>query len=673
MVAAPLMLVRGWEINEMGVIYRNPVHGWEKHPLLKRLPRVELAKLGTEVQVICAEPDEEIAVATNDQNYILLIQKGTVGAFCESRGATVPLTFFRDGDSFSGTLVEQFPHTERCVFRATEPVAVIRIPLTRFEELLAKHPEMLHDYYQRLQARSAGIISELARARAALVAHAVEIWSPEQAASAVPSVAAAAVEPEPKRPLSAPFAGVSSLPWRRVAHYLFPVMVGLLVFFYGGGGFQFTPMRAGLAVLLWGVCTWLVDALPDYVVALAVVMITGCVGLVKSELAFSGFSNRTWFLLLAVLGISAGIARTGLLYRVALHMLKLFPATYKGQALALGLGGFVLAPFLPGVTGRQVMASRLALEVGEAMGFKPNSRGMAGLAMACFVGFSCLYYISLTGGSVTLMVWSVLPEAVRADLTWGRWFAIGAPIALLIFIALILATLRLYQPEERVQINVEAINSQLRILGPMSRQEWITTGAVLSVVLTFITQPLHGIEPTWVALPCFLLLCSTGVIDRETLRRGIDWGFLLLTGGLLGIATVTSQSGFVKMAGDLVIPLVQPFATYPWAFYTVVAVITLVARLAIPFQPTILLASLTLTPVAIQLHFNPFLTGLVILVMASHFLVPQNNPLYMAAFGGGEGKAFTHAQARPLALLHIAICLVALWVCIPLWHWLHLI
>lgn len=656
----------------MGVIHSKPVHGWEKHPLLRRLPRVELAKLGTEVEVIHAEPDEEIAVTTDEQSYILLVQTGTVGAFCESRGATIPLTFFRAGDSFSGALVEQFPHTERCLFRATEPVIAIRLPMDRFEELLAKHAEMLQDYYLKLQARSATIISELARARAALVAHAVEIWSPEQVGVGLPSPVAAA-ESEPKSPVRLAPSRLAAFPWRRMAHYLFPVLAGLMVFLYGGGGFQFTPMRAGLAVLLWGVCTWLVDALPDYVVALAVVMITGCVGLVKSEMAFSGFSNRTWFLLLAVLGISAGIARTGLLYRVALHMLKLFPATYKGQALALGLGGFILAPFLPGVTGRQVMASRLALEVGEAMGFKPNSRGMAGLAMACFVGFSCLYYISLTGGSVTLMVWSVLPEAVRNELSWGRWFAVGAPIALLIFGALMVATIRLYQPEESVKVNVEAINSQLRILGPMSRQEWITTGAVLSVVLTFITQPLHGIDPTWVALPCFLLLCSTGIIDRDTLRRGIDWGFLLLTGGLLGIATVTSQSGFVKLAGDLVVPLVQPVSSYPWAFYTVVAVVTLVARLAIPFQPTILLAALTLTPVAIQLHYNPFLTGLVILVMASHFLVPQNNPLYMAAFGGGEGKAFTHAQARPLALIHIGICLAALWVSLPLWEWLHLI
>jgi anion transporter len=656
----------------MGVTQSKPVHGWEKHPLLRRLPRVELAKLGNEVVVIYADPNEEIAVTANGQHYILLIQSGTVGAFCENRGATVPLTFFRAGDSVSGTLIDQSTDADQCVFRATESVVAIRLPLSRFEELLTNHAGMLQDYYVKLQEHSAIIINELARAKSALVAHAVEIWAPDQVGVPVPGEAAVAIEAESEPLRLSPPARLVTWPWHRIAHYFFPVLVGLFAFFYDGEGFQFSPMRAGLAVLLWGVCTWLVDALPDYVVALAVVTITGCVGLVQSDLAFSGFSNRTWFLLLAVLGISAGISRTGLLYRVALYMLKLFPATYQGQAIALGLGGFALAPFLPGVTGRQVMASRLALELGEAMGFKPNSREMAGLAMACFVGFSCLYYISLTGGSVTLMVWSILPEEVRSELSWGRWFAVAAPIALLIFGALMVVVLHLYRPEQSVQIKVEAINSQLRILGPMSRQEWITAGAVLSVVVTFVTQPLHGIDPTWIALPSFLLLCSTGVIDRETLRRGIDWGFLLLTGGLLGIATVTSQSGFVKLAGNLVIPLVQPFADHPWAFYTVVAVITLVARLAIPFQPTILLASLALTPVAIQLHLNPFLTGLVILVMASHFLIPQNNPLYMAAFGGGEGKAFTHAQARPLALLHIVICLVCLWICIPLWQWLHL-
>jgi len=339
-------------------------------------------------------------------------------------------------------------------------------------------------------------------------------------------------------------------------------------------------------------------------------------------------------------------------------------------AAALALGGLVLAPFLPGVTGRQAMAARLSLELSEAMRFKPRSRESAGLAMACFMGFSCIYYISMTGGSVTLLVWSILPAAAKAGLSWSSWFLAAVPASLFVFGASLYAILRLFRPTVPVRIAADVVDSQLRVLGPMSRQEWITVWVVLAIVGAFITQPLHGVDPTWVALPGFLFLCSAGIVDKDLLRRGLDWGFLLLTGGLLGIAALTEKSGFVKLVSTSIAPLVQPLAGHPWLFLSAIAVLTAGIHLAVPFQPTILLTALALSPVAAQLGYNPFVVGLVILIMASHFVIPHGNPMYMAAYGGTEERAFTHGQVRRLALVHAGITLVAIWLSIPIWGWL---
>jgi anion transporter len=377
--------------------------------------------------------------------------------------------------------------------------------------------------------------------------------------------------------------------------------------------------------------------------------------------------------LLAVLGISAGISRTGLLYRVALHMLKLFPPTYTGQSTALAVGGLVLAPFLPGVAGRQAMASRLSLELGEAMGFKPNSKGTAGISLACFLGFSCIYYISLTGGSVTLLIWSVLPEATRAGLSWGGWFLAALPVSLVVFGMTLYAIFRMYKPAEEARVSRQLVNDQLRVLGPMSRDEWTTVWVVLAIVVAFITQPLHNIDPTWVALPGFLLLGAAGIIDKDVLRKGIDWQFLLLTGGLLGIATLSGQSGFVQLLSGVLVPIVQPFSASPWLFLTTVAIVTAAVHFAVPFQPAILLTALAFAPVAAKLGYNPFVVGLVILVMASHFVIPHSNPMYMAAYGGSERRAFTHQQSRKIAWIHAAVTLLAVWGSIPIWKLLGLI
>jgi anion transporter len=637
-------------------------------PLLSRLPRVELAKLVSDLRTVGVAEGDEIHPADEKTSYVYFIRAGKVGVFMRVEDTPITLMVLGPGEIFDEGQRDGPLGDKRFSYRAIEDATLYQLERSRFEGILTQHPALLRQFSEAVVQRSHLVLDELARTKSALMVHAAEVWSMvEGANSAMEMASAAHVQPAANAPQQ-DMHPKSNWSWRILPVHGFPVLAALAVLGVGSIYFGYSPVLACLSVLVWGVSTWLVDELPDYVVAMTIALLAIFLGIVKPEVAFSGFSNRTWFLLLAVLGISAGISRTGLLYRVALQMLRLFPATYTGQSTALALGGLLLAPFLPGVTGRQAMASRLSLELSEAMGFKPNSKGSAGLAMACFLGFSCIYYISMTGGSVTLMVWSVLPEATKAGLSWTSWFLAALPPSLFVFVATLVTIVRHYSPPEKLTVSRVLVDSQLRVLGPMNSQEWTTVWVVLAIVVAFITQPLHGIDPTWVAFPGFLLLCSTGIVDKDVLRRGIDWGFLLLTGGLLGLVAITTDSGLVQLLSGTLAPLIQPLASNPWIFLTAVALATTVIHLAVPFQPTILLTMLALGPVASRLGYNPFVIGLVVLVMASHFVIPHSNPMYMAAFGGSERRAFTHGQVRRLSLLHVAITLAAIWASIPLWR-----
>lgn len=644
----------------------------EDVPLLAQLPRVELAKLVSDIQRIVVARGEGISLADESTSFVYFIFQGRMGLYLEVGDRPTTLLVLGGGEVLRAVDPEFSPAGSQFTFRAVEDAVLLRLEESRFESILTQHPGLLRQFNHAMIRRSSAVLEELARTKTALLLHAEEVWasledSAEAFETATEEQAAAAVVEDPSIPARKPF------PWRTLTAHLLPLVGAAMVLTAGGTNWSLTPTRGFLAILVWGVGSWLFDILPDYVVALSIGLISTLTGIVSQDVSFSGFSSRTWFLLLAVLGISAGISRTGLLYRVALHMLRLFPPTYNGQSSALALGGLVLAPFLPGVTGRQVMASRLSLELSEAMRFKPNSREATGLAMACFLGFSCIYYISLTGGSVTLLVWSILPQAAKATLSWSSWFLAALPISLFVFAVSLGTILLLYRPRQKVHIAPELVESQLRVLGPMGRAEWTTVWIVLAIVGAFITQPLHGVDPTWVALPGFLLLAATGIMDKDLLKKGIDWSFLLLTGGLLGIATITEKSGFVTAVSGAVAPLVEPLAGHPWLFFTGVGLLTALIHLAVPFQPTILLTSLALAPVADRMGYSPFVVGLVVLVMASHFVVPHGNPMYLAALGGTEGRCFNNRQVRALSLIHAAITLVGIWVCIPYWSWLGLI
>ena len=68
--------------------------------------------------------------------------------------------------------------------------------------------------------------------------------------------------------------------------------------------------------------------------------------------AFSAWSGSTLWLVIMVFALSVGIANSGLLTRIALKMLSLFPATYKGAVTALMATSVVLGPLVPSLSAK---------------------------------------------------------------------------------------------------------------------------------------------------------------------------------------------------------------------------------------------------------------------------------------------------------------------------------
>lgn len=642
-------------------------------PLFSVLSKVDRAKLISDLVSVELRPGEWQEFRPDDQ-MLSFIKDGRVEVGVRVEERWVGLVTLGAGEVLGDGISpdEAYP----LGFRSLGPVELVRLNRERFEALLTEHPRMLQQFNRLVLDRNRRILQELARSKAMLMAYAAELWSTvgEQSGSVAEETSASAMVPPAVLEVTRSRTG----PPVQTAFGRFAAGWAILVAALSGwlshtAGFA-SSTALSLGILVWAVLNWLLDTLPDHVVAMAVAGAASLLALVPTEVAFGGFANKTWILLLAVLGIAHAVSKTGLLYRLALHMLRRLPPTYFGQSTALSLVGLVLAPFLPGVTGRQAMASRLALELAEAMRFRNYSRGSAGLAMSCFVAGSCLYFVSMTGGSVTLLVLSYMPNAIKAGITWGGWLLAALPATIVVFGLTTLAILRLYRPEHRDPVPRDLVADQLSVLGPLSAHERATLCVVSSLVLSFVTQPFHHLDPTWVALGGFLFLISAGVIDKEGLRKGIDWPFMLLTGGLLGIAAISEQTGLVRSLGSLIVPLIHATgASNSWILLPAVALLTVAVRVFLPFHSAILLMTLALTPVAVQLGYNPFAIGLVILIMSSHFYIPQGNPMYMAAYAGGDQRAFTHRQVRVLAVIHAATTLLAVLVSIPYWQWLGLI
>lgn len=645
-------------------------------PLFAGLPKLEQAKLLGDLEELEFPEGAVIVNAGDVQSWIYFVTAGKVEVSQIEFGSAVPIAFLGQGDLFGETGLTARAASAQ-TYRAITAVGLCRMPLNKLQRLLHSHPDLSRQLIQVLAGRIAATTSELGHTKAVLASYADQLWDSvpptetDEAATIMQPVseAPAAAAPTPAVPPWRRLKALASGPAGRALSGALSVLAGALVYRSVHGPHALAMISA---VLTWAAWHWLVGILPDYTTALGVLAMSIVTGIVPPATAMSGFASPSWFLLLGVFGIGVAVSRSGLLYRVALHMLRLFPPTYRGQSLALAVAGLLSTPLLPSANGRTAMSSLLARELNEAMRLPPNSRGSAGMAMASFLGFGNMYFMFLNGTSVCMVVWSLLPESVRGHVTWLTWLWVALPVGLLVFAGSYLAILYMYPPEVVCTVSRRTIQAQLQVLGPMSRLEQITT-AVLSIVLIgFVTQSLHNLNPAWIALIGFLVLIAAGAVDRQGLKS-MDWGFMLLIGALVSLTEITKATGINDALAHWVGTFLAPLGSNPYLFLGAVSLLTLLVTLIVTAQQGIIIMVISLIPISVTLGYNPFVVALVVLVLGGAWILPQQNPVYLTVHAGTDGKAFTHRQVRPLALVQSAVGLLAVLASVPFWQMLHLI
>jgi DASS family divalent anion:Na+ symporter len=211
------------------------------------------------------------------------------------------------------------------------------------------------------------------------------------------------------------------------------------------------------------------------------------------------------------------------------------------------------------------------------------------------------------------------------------------------------------------------------VLGPLSRDEWSALGVLVALLLGFSTQSLHGVAPAWLAVAAVALLYLLGALDEAALREGVNLGFLVYVGVILGFGSVFAHVGLdAWLAASLTGPA-GALGGNPIAFVVGIAVMAALLGLALRPNPIALLLGVALLPAAAAAGVQPWVVMFTVMVANNLWLYPQQNLLYQAAYDATGERSYDHAQARPLAVAYAAFVLVALLASIPYWRVLGLI
>jgi di/tricarboxylate transporter len=311
----------------------------------------------------------------------------------------------------------------------------------------------------------------------------------------------------------------------------------------------------------------------------------------------------------------------------------------------------------------------------EALGYPPRSPAAVGLAMTALMGFGQMAAIFLTSSTTAVLVYAVLPAETRTGLDWLTWAYYAAPPHLMLLLGVMAMILWKYRPEGGREDNRDRrklLDLQRALLGRASRREQISVAVGVALVIGFVTQPLHGLNPAWVAVLALAVLAATGVATAATLRD-VNWSFALLFGMLAGISDVFSRTKVDQWLAHALVDAVGGLADIPALFILVLTLLCFAVSFVLRWQAAAPLVTIALAPVAAAKGISPLVIGLVALIACNTFFLPYQSTTYLALYHGTGGEVFTHRQARPTAIAYAVFSLVALVASVFLWRMMGLL
>lgn len=427
-----------------------------------------------------------------------------------------------------------------------------------------------------------------------------------------------------------------------------------------------------IGIAIAAVIMWMIAIIPDYIVALGMIMLWVLGGVATPEIALSGYGSNTWLFMIFIMAISAVVTKSGISYRFALHALKRFPAHYRGQLWGIVAGGTLLNPMLPSSSAKVSLGVPMAQTIADSMGFDERSKGTAGLGLVAMIFFGFTAPFVMTGSYTNVMAYGIASS--EKAVSWLQWFLYALP-AFVIFGAVLLGILffMFRGITSAKMVTKEVLSEQLQLLGPLTKEERISLWTIICCIGLMALQPLHGIDSTWIMLLGFAVLVISGVLDKQTISTGIDWTFLLFLGAAFGFAAVVQQLQIAELLSSFLSEHMSVFVTSPVLFLTAVILISFVITLIIRDDPAVILLVTALVPLGQSIGIHPWVLVFLILLATDPFFFSYQSPTYLTAYYSTEGKAFTHREAQKVALGYgLAVLLVAV-LCVPYWKWLHLI
>lgn len=393
-----------------------------------------------------------------------------------------------------------------------------------------------------------------------------------------------------------------------------------------------------LILFIFTIFTIIAKPLPMGAVALIAMTLSILTGTIKTNDAFSGFSQSVvWFVMVALF-IAEGFKVTGLGRRIGLFFTAILGKKTLGLSYGLLATDLILAPLIPSVTGR-VAGIVYPILQGIADSFKslPNSDSAKKmgqfLMLTTFQGTVITSAMFLTAMAANPML-AELAGAQKLPITMGSW-ALAGIVPGLINLLLMPLVIYFFCPPE-IKNTPEATvfaRTQLKKMGAMKRSEWLLLGTLMLVLFLWIFGKQLNVDNAVAALLGVSLLLIFQVLNwDEILKLTMAWETFIWYAVLIVFASQLSSLGVIDWVAKHVEVL---FFGYDWK-------ISFPLLALLYFYIHYFFASST---AHIAAFFSPFL------IIALGLGTPPYLALFVLIFSSNLFGGLTHYSLSPAPLL----------------------
>jgi sodium-dependent dicarboxylate transporter 2/3/5 len=365
--------------------------------------------------------------------------------------------------------------------------------------------------------------------------------------------------------------------------------------------------KHAIAIVALMVVYWALEPIDHGLTALLGCYLFWALGIVKFDIAFSGFTDNTpWFLFGAMI-MGEAASRTGLASRIGFIVMGLIGTSYAKLLLSVIVLVLILNFLVP--SGMAQLAIIAPMIVGVMVAFGVSKGSNIGRGMFIILTYTCgLFNKMVLAGGASILTRGLVEKLTGKPISWSLYFIAYLPAVLITIFACWLTILWLYPPEKKeLPGGRQYMKDSLKELGPWSGAEKKTLAWLLLAIVLWSTDSFHGISPAVVAMGIGLAvsLPLLGVLKTKDIRS-LNFLLIIFLGGALSMGDVLIKTKALDALTGIMMSWMAPFLGQPFLAATTLYWTGFVYHFALASELSMLSTSLPVIIKFAQTHgYNP--------------------------------------------------------------------